>query len=73
MSDITAFRLVRLVINILLIGLKTIDFCDIKFIIYLFLINLIILYQRLKYPKSQTILILIVIFEIVISNFISRK
>lgn len=70
MSDITAFRLV---INILLIGLKTIDFCDIKFIIYLFLINLIILYQRLKYPKSQTILILIVIFEIVISNFISRK
>lgn len=70
MSDITAFRLV---INILLIGLKTIDFCDIKFIKYLFLINLIILYQRLKYPKSQTILILIVIFEIVISNFISRK
>lgn len=71
MSDITAFRLV---INILLIGLKTIDFCDIKFIIkYLFLINLIILYQRLKYPKSQTILILIIIFEIVISNFISRK
>lgn len=70
MSDITAFRLV---INILLIGLKTIDFCDIKFIRYLFLINLIILYQRLKYPKSQTILILIVIFEIVISNFISRK
>lgn len=69
MSDITAFRLV---INIL-IGLKTIDFCDIKFIKYLFLINLIILYQRLKYPKSQTILILIVIFEIVISNFISRK
>lgn len=63
MSDITAFRLV---INILLIGLKTIDFCDIKFIRYLFLINLIILYQRLKYPKSQTILILIVIFEIVI-------
>lgn len=70
MSDITAFRLV---INILLIGLKTIDFCNIKFIKYLFLINLIILYQRLKYPKSQTILILIVIFEIVISNFISRK
>lgn len=70
MSDIIAFRLV---INILLIGLKTIDFCDIKFIRYLFLINLIILYQRLKYPKSQTILILIVIFEIVISNFISRK
>lgn len=70
MSDITAFRLV---INILLIGLKTIDFCDIKFIKYLFLINLIILCQRLKYPKSQTILILIVIFEIVISNFISRK
>lgn len=70
MSDITAFRLV---INILLIGLKTIDFCDIKFIKYLFLINLIILYQRLKYPKSQTILILIVIFEIMISNFISRK
>lgn len=47
MSDITAFRLV---INILLIGLKTIDFCDIKFIIkYLFLINLII--SKIKISK----------------------
>lgn len=46
MSDITAFRLV---INILLIGLKTIDFCDIKFIKYLFLINLII--SKIKISK----------------------
>lgn len=45
MSDITAFRLV---INIL-IGLKTINFCDIKFIIYLFLINLII--SKIKISK----------------------
>lgn len=47
MSHITAFRLV---INILLIGLKMIDFCDIKFIIkYLFLINLII--SKIKISK----------------------